>query len=160
MHTDFSLHFQWANNHSEPVPYLCIFCQPKMPTGTIWSFSNAKADVCSCRQHGLEGFLLFLPFFFFFYPGFVCIIILFTAIGVFFWNEVQFPGCHELSFIREQRDSSLKKQACAAIEERYWYLIFTFSFGLPEGIFFCSFFSHQRRLYWMLHVWLDHYCII
>lgn len=36
---------------------------------------------------------------------------------------------------RAKGDSSLKKQACAAIEERCWYLIFTFSFSLPEKFF-------------------------
>lgn len=70
MCTDFSLHFQWANNYSEPVPCLCTFCQPKMPTGTTWSFSNAKADVCSCRQHGLEVFCCSCLFFFF--PDRIC----------------------------------------------------------------------------------------
>lgn len=50
MRTDFTLRFQWANNHSESVFCFVRITPTKMPTGTIWSFSNAKADVCSCRQ--------------------------------------------------------------------------------------------------------------
>lgn len=160
MHTDFSLHFQWANNHSEPVPYLCTFCQPKMPTGTIWSFSNAKADVCSCRQHGLAGFLLFLRVFgFFFNPGFVCIIILFTDIGVFFWNEVWLPGCHEHSFMRA-KGFLIKETSLCSYRRKTLVFNFHFFIWFARRNIFCSFFSHQRRLYWVLHVWLDHYYII
>lgn len=38
----FSLHFQWANNHSVSVPYLCTFCQLKCQLALFGHFQMQR----------------------------------------------------------------------------------------------------------------------
>ena len=42
MRTDFSLRFQWANNHSESVPCLCVFCQLKCQLALFGHFQMQR----------------------------------------------------------------------------------------------------------------------
>lgn len=149
----FSSHFQWANNHSEPVPYLCTFCQLKCQLALFGHFQMLRQ--MSALVGNMAGNCLCV---------YVCVYarnhhFSMTQRSVFSEMKPGSPALMRSLSFESKEIPNVRHQACVTTEEICWDFIFTFSFGLPAWIFLSILPSPRKILLSALCVtWL--YCII